>query len=60
MCLRASLALVATHRSFCQIRYTVQNLASWMCEVVSGIFTLGGRLGMKWWAKVKVQVGLRA
>jgi len=35
----SSLALVAAHRSSCQI--TLKKLAGWTCEVVSGMFSLG-------------------
>ena len=31
-----------------------------MCEVVSGMFTLGGWWGMEWWENVIVQNGGRA
>ena len=37
LCLRASLALVAAHRSS-----PPNNLAVWTCEVVSRMFSLGG------------------
>ena len=33
----------------------IEKLAGWMCEVVSGMFTLGGWWGMNWWEKVIVQ-----
>ena len=38
--LRASLALVAAHRSSRQI--TLKKLAGWTCKLVSGMFSLGG------------------
>jgi len=37
----------------------IENLASWTCEVVSGMLTLGGQWGMEWRAKVKEQNGAR-
>ena len=48
-----TLALVAAHRSSCQI--TLKKLDGWTCEVVSGMFSLGGWQGMDWWEKVTVQ-----
>ena len=38
----------------------IENLTSWTCKVVSGMFTLGGWLLMEWQAKVIVQNGGRA
>ena len=40
LCLRTSLALVAAHKNFRQIR--LKNLASWICKVVSGMLGGGG------------------
>ena len=34
----------------------IENLASWTCMVVSGMFTLGGQQGMEWPAN-KIVVG---
>jgi len=45
--------IVATHRSPCQI--TWKKLAGWTCEVVSGMFSLGGWQGMDWRKKVTAQ-----
>jgi len=53
LCLRASLALAAAHRSSGQI--TWKKLAGWTCEVVSELFSLGGWWGMDWWEKVTAQ-----
>jgi len=36
-----------------------ENLAKWIWEVVSGMFTMDGRRGMEWRAKVRVQNGGR-
>ena len=44
--LTASLALVAAHRTSRQITYNYKILAGWTCEVVSGMFSLGG--GGRW------------
>ena len=52
LCLRASLALVAAHRSSRQITW---KLAGWTCKVVSGMFSLGGGRGVDWREKVTVQ-----
>ena len=38
----------------------IENLASSMCDVVSGMFTLGGQWGMEQLTKVRVQNGGRA
>ena len=42
---------MAAHRSSCQITY--KKIGGWMCEVVSGMFLLGGWWGMfslgGWW-----------
>ena len=38
----------------------IGNLASWKCEVISGMFTLGGQWEMEWQAKVIVQNDGRA
>ena len=50
LCLRASLVLVAAHRSSCQMRQ--KNLAGWTYKVVSGMFTSGGWWGMELAGKV--------
>ena len=42
----------------CSQKYPPNNfkkLVGWMCEVVSGMFSLGGRRGMDWREKVTVQ-----
>ena len=36
------------------------SMASWICEVVSGMFTLDEQWGMEWRAKVIVQNDVRA
>jgi len=54
--LRAS-PLVAARRNARQIRF--ENLAAWTCEVVSGMFTLGGWWGVGWQEKIIVQNGGR-
>ena len=41
---------MAAHRSSHQI--TDKKLAGWTCEVVSGMFSLGGGRGMDWQGKV--------
>ena len=51
--LRASLALVAAHRSSRQI--TWKKLVGWTCKVVSGMFSLGRWQGMEWQENVTVQ-----
>ena len=53
LCLTASLALVAAHRSSRQITY--KKLDGWTCEVVSGMFSLRGWREMDWREKVAVQ-----
>ena len=44
---------MTAHRSSCQI--TSKKLDGWTCEVVSGMFSLGGWQGMDWQEKVTVQ-----
>jgi len=42
----------------CSQKYPPNNfkkLVGWMCEVVSGMFSLGGRRGMDWREKVTVE-----
>jgi len=51
--LTASLVLFAANRSSRKI--TWKKLAGWKCEVVSGMFSLGGGWGMNWWEKVTVK-----
>ena len=49
---------MAAHRSSCQITY--KKIDGWTCEVVSGMFSLGGWWEMDWREKVTVQNGGRA
>ena len=49
---------MAAHRSSRQITY--KKLDGWTCEVVSGMFSLGGWRGMDWPEKVTLQNGGRA
>ena len=44
---------MAAHRSSRQITY--KKIDGWTCEVVSGMFSLGGWWGMDWQEKVTVQ-----
>jgi len=45
---------LAAHRSSRQITY--KKLDGWMCEVVSGMFSLGGWRGMDWREKVTIKL----
>ena len=49
---------MAAHRSSRQITY--KKIDGWTCEVVSGMFSLGGWQGMDWREKVTLQNGGRA
>jgi len=49
--------------SCCSHKFLPNNFkksAGWMCEVVSGMFTLGGWRGMDWWENFIDQNGGRA
>jgi len=46
--------------SCCSQKFPPNNLAGWTCEVVSGMFSLGGWRGMDWKEKVAVQNCARA
>ena len=39
----------------CSQKFPPNNLDAWGCEVVSGMFSLGGRRGMDWREKVTVK-----
>ena len=41
--------------SCCSHKFPPKKLAGWMCEVVTGRFTLGGWWGMDWQEKITVQ-----